>query len=64
MASEELPRVAEIRSGELDAVDVELLVPAVGHCECVTRVAGGNYRSIGKFDEVVELQRRRDGMPG
>jgi len=57
-------RVAEIWTSELDAVEVELLMPAAGHCDCVARVAGGNYCSVGKPYEIIELQRRRDGMPG
>lgn len=64
MAPEWLPQVAEIRTCELDAVEVELLMLDVGYSDHVTQVAGGDYCSIGKPDEVVEHQGRSDGMPG
>jgi hypothetical protein len=48
-------RVAEIRTSELDAVEVELLMPAISHRDHVALVAGGNYRSVGKPYEIVEL---------
>jgi hypothetical protein len=42
-------RVAEIRTSELDAVEVELLMPAISHRDHVALVAGGNYRSVGNL---------------
>lgn len=56
--------MAEIRTCELDAIEVELLMLDVGYGDRVTQVAGGDYGSIGKPDEVVEHQGRSDGMPG